>query len=120
MKQVLIKKAGLTVPAVVVGCMRQAGFTDRPFSPQEMNTFINIALEHGANFFDHADIYGLGRAESVLAKLSLSSSSIKREYLIIQSSLSSNRSVSILISLLSVLPVSCVLLIFIMMAFSIS
>jgi len=42
--------------------MRQAGFSDHPFGPEEMNDFIRTAMEHGAVFFDHADIYGLGRA----------------------------------------------------------
>ena len=86
MKKVTLKKAGLEVPAVVIGCMRQAGFTGNPFTPQEMNRFIHIAMENGANYFDHADVYGMGRAERVFGEaLRLTDSSIRREDLIIQS-----------------------------------
>jgi len=86
MKTVRIKKMNKEMPAVVVGCMRQAGFTDRPFTPQEMNHFIHTAVENGANYFDHADIYGMGRAELVFGEaLALKDSSLKREDLIIQS-----------------------------------
>jgi predicted oxidoreductase len=86
MKQVRIQKIRQEVPAVIVGCMRQAGFTDKPFTPQEMNHFIHTALENGANYFDHADIYGLGRAERVFGEaMELSGSSIQREDLILQS-----------------------------------
>ncbi len=72
-------------PAVVVGCMRQAGFTDKPFSPQQMNHFIHTAVEHGACYFDHADIYGLGRAESVFGQALAMEPAVKREELVIQS-----------------------------------
>ena len=86
MKHIVMKKTGQEVPAVVVGCMRQAEFTDKPFSPQDMNRFIHIAVENGANFFDHADIYGLGRAELVFGEaLALPDSSLRREDLILQS-----------------------------------
>ncbi|MBO6055019.1 MAG: aldo/keto reductase, partial [Oscillospiraceae bacterium] len=86
MKKVMLKKAGLEVPAVVIGCMRQAGFTGNPFTPQEMNRFIHIAMENGANYFDHADVYGMGRAERVFGEaLRLSDASIRREDVIIQS-----------------------------------
>lgn len=86
MKNVTLKKTGLQAPSVVVGCMRQAGFTDNPFTPQQMNAFIQTAVENGANFFDHADIYGLGRAESVFGEaLGLGGSALQRENLILQS-----------------------------------
>lgn len=50
-----------------------------------MNHFIHTALDHGANFFDHADIYGAGRAESVFGKALAMDPSIRREDLILQS-----------------------------------
>ena len=84
MKKITIKGMNEQVPALVVGCMRQAGFTDKPFSPEQMNHFIHTAVENGANFFDHADIYGLGNAEKVFGQALAGDSSIRREDLIIQ------------------------------------
>ena len=78
MKQV---KLGASVaPAVVVGCMRFANFTD-----QEMNRFLHAALELGASFFDHADIYGGGRSEEVFGEALRADPSLRRENLILQS-----------------------------------
>ena len=37
-------------------------------SEKEVSAFVNTALENGANFFDHADIYGGGKSESVFGK----------------------------------------------------
>ena len=86
MRKTLLKKTKQEVPAILVGCMRQAGLTDNPFTPQQMNHFIHTAVENGANYFDHADIYGLGRSETVFGEaLKLSASSLQRENLIIQS-----------------------------------
>ena len=53
-------KSGLQVPAVAVGCMRISDMNE-----VEVASFINTALENGTNFFDHADIYGGGKSESV-------------------------------------------------------
>lgn len=86
MKKTKIRKTGQEVPALIVGCMRQAGFSDHPFDVQQMDHFIHTAVENGANYFDHADIYGLGRSESVFGEaMALSGSSLSREDLIIQS-----------------------------------
>jgi len=86
MKKTVIRKTKQEVPAIIVGCMRQAGFTDKPFSPQQMNHFIHTAVENGAYYFDHADIYGFGRAETVFGEaMKLSGSSLPREELILQS-----------------------------------
>ena len=48
------------VPSIAVGCMRLS-----EKSKEEMNHFIHSALEQGAYFFDHADIYGGGMSETV-------------------------------------------------------
>ena len=69
-------KSGLQVPAVAVGCMRISDKTEK-----EVSAFIDTALENGANFFDHADIYGGGKSESVFGK---AISSSMRETIIIQ------------------------------------
>ncbi len=55
--------SNLHVPVVAVGCMRL-----NSLSKDDATTFLNTALEHGANFFDHADIYGNGRCESLFAE----------------------------------------------------
>lgn len=56
-------KSGLKVPAVAVGCMRISNMNEK-----EVSAFIDTALENGANFFDHADIYGGGKSEKVFGK----------------------------------------------------
>ena len=56
-------KSGLQLPTVAVGCMRISDKNER-----EVSCFIDTALENGANFFDHADIYGGGKSESVFGK----------------------------------------------------
>ena len=69
-------KSGLEVPTIAVGCMRIADMTEK-----EAQTFVNTALENGANFFDHADIYGSGKCEEVFGQ---AVKGIPRENLIIQ------------------------------------
>ncbi|MBE6618108.1 MAG: aldo/keto reductase family oxidoreductase [Ruminococcaceae bacterium] len=56
-------KSGIKVPTVAVGCMRISDMNER-----EISAFVNTSLEHGANFFDHADIYGGGESEVVFGK----------------------------------------------------
>ena len=46
--------------------------------------FVQTCLDHGANFFDHADIYGGGKCEEIFADAVHMSSSV-REKLILQS-----------------------------------
>lgn len=76
MYNIELGKSGLQVPAVAVGCMRISDKTEK-----EVSAFINTALENGANFFDHADIYGGGKSESVFGKAIAPS---MREQIIIQ------------------------------------
>lgn len=56
-------KSGLHVPTVAVGCMRISSMSEK-----EMCNFLDTAIDAGANFFDHADIYGGGASEEVFAK----------------------------------------------------
>ena len=69
-------KSGLKVPAVAVGCMRISNMNER-----EVSAFIDTALSNGANFFDHADIYGGGKSEEVFGK---ALSHLTRENIFIQ------------------------------------
>ena len=79
MKTISLGKSGLKVPAVAVGCMRMAGL-DVP----QAERYIARCLELGANYFDHADIYGGGRSEEIFAAASHMSPSV-REKMYIQS-----------------------------------
>lgn len=63
MYNIELGKSGLSVPAIAVGCMRMNSLT-----VQQANSFINTAIEHGADFFDHADIYAGGECEKIFAE----------------------------------------------------
>ena len=76
MYNIELGKSGLSVPTVAVGCMRISDMKEK-----EVSAFVNTALEQGANFFDHADIYGGGKSEEVFGK---AVSSLNREDIIIQ------------------------------------
>ena len=69
----------LDVPVVAIGCMRIDTLT-KP----EAERFVQTALEAGANFFDHADIYGQGSCEQIFADAITMTPSV-REKLILQS-----------------------------------
>jgi predicted oxidoreductase len=62
MKPTLIIGDALPASAIALGCMRVAGMTDA-----EAARRIETALEAGVSFFDHADIYGAGEAETKFA-----------------------------------------------------
>lgn len=76
MYKIELGKSGLQVPTVAVGCMRISNMNE-----SEASAFVNTAIENGAVFFDHADIYGGGKSESVFGK---AIASMNREDLIIQ------------------------------------
>ena len=78
MKNIKIANSELGVSEISLGCMR---ISER--SVNEVTTLINIALEEGINFFDHADIYGGGKSEEIFAQAINMSPSI-REKLILQ------------------------------------
>ena len=80
MKEISFGTTGKNMPAIVVGCMRLAGK-----SCSEMQSFLHTALEQGAYFFDHADIYGGGQSEAIFGEAMVQDKSIKREELILQS-----------------------------------
>ncbi len=53
----------LVVPVLAVGCMRI-----NTLDAKAAEQFVQTALDHGATFFDHADIYGGGTCEEIFAK----------------------------------------------------
>lgn len=62
MRKIKLGTSSLEVPVVAVGCMR-INSLEKP----EAEAFVQTALENGANFFDHADIYGSGTCEEIFA-----------------------------------------------------
>lgn len=62
MRKIVLGKSGLSVPVIAVGCMRI-----KSLDAKQAETFVNTALEEGANFFDHADIYGGGVCEEIFS-----------------------------------------------------
>lgn len=61
MKYVTI--GGQNASAVSLGCMRMAGLEEK-----RVDEIIDCALDHGVNFFDHADIYGGGECERLFGE----------------------------------------------------
>ena len=51
MKEVTIR--GQRVPSLMQGCMRISNLSEA-----QVDALLHFDLEHGINFFDHADIYG--------------------------------------------------------------
>ncbi len=79
MRTMKLGTSNLEVPVLAVGCMRINGL-EKP----EAERFVQTALDNGANFFDHADIYGGGTCEEIFADAIHMNASI-REKMIIQS-----------------------------------
>lgn len=76
MYQINLGKSGLKVPTIAIGCMRIGEMGEK-----ETAAFLDTALQNGANFFDHADIYGRGKCETVFGK---AIANLPREELILQ------------------------------------
>lgn len=79
MRTIQLGASDLKVPVIAVGCMRINGL-----SSAEAETFVQTALDQGANFFDHADIYGGGECEKIFAD-AIHMNSTVREKIILQS-----------------------------------
>ncbi|WP_058300738.1 aldo/keto reductase [Gorillibacterium timonense] len=79
MKTMKLGTSSLEVPVIAVGCMR-INSLDKP----QAERFVQSALDEGATFFDHADIYGGGECESIFADAIHMNASV-REKVILQS-----------------------------------
>ncbi|TSA83014.1 aldo/keto reductase family oxidoreductase [Deinococcus detaillensis] len=79
MRTIKLGTTDLDVPVVAVGCMRID-----TIGRADAQTFVQTALDQGATFFDHADIYGGGKCEEIFADVIEMSSSV-REKIILQS-----------------------------------
>ncbi|MDQ0172744.1 aldo/keto reductase [Paenibacillus tundrae] len=79
MRTIKLGSSSLEVPVVAVGCMRI-----NTLDGKEAEHFVRSAMEIGANFFDHADIYGTGKCEEIFAEAVQMSPQV-RENIILQS-----------------------------------
>ncbi|MBO9596986.1 MAG: aldo/keto reductase family oxidoreductase [Cohnella sp.] len=79
MRTIKLGTSTLEVPVVAVGCMRI-----NSLDKQQAERFVKTSLELGANFFDHADLYGAGKCEEIFADAIQMSPSV-REKIILQS-----------------------------------
>ena len=79
MRTIKLGTSTLEVPVIAVGCMR-INSLDKAGAER----FVRTALEEGANFFDHADIYGSGVCEEIFADAIHMNDDI-REKIILQS-----------------------------------
>lgn len=79
MKYMKLGVSDIKASALALGCMRIA-----EMNVPDVEKLIHSALECGINFFDHADIYGGGRSETVFGQ-ALKEGCIDRDSLYIQS-----------------------------------
>lgn len=79
MRTIQLGKSDLQVPVIAVGCMRLNGL-----DKVAAENFIRTAIDNGANFFDHADIYGGGTCEEIFSEAIQMNSEI-REKIMLQS-----------------------------------
>jgi predicted oxidoreductase len=79
MRTIDLGGVGFAVPTIAVGCMR----INRDEKTDAVR-FVEAAMDLGANFFDHADVYGAGACEEVFAK-AIGALSIARDKFYIQS-----------------------------------
>ena len=78
MKTITLNNTNLSISEIGMGCMRIVELENA----DAVKGWVDTALEHGINFFDHADIYGKGRCEELFGQVLTPS---LREKIILQS-----------------------------------
>lgn len=78
-KSIHLKESKLSIPEIAVGCMRIHELQEK-----ELISHLECCIENGLNFFDHADIYGEGKCESLFSR-AFKQTSFSREDIILQS-----------------------------------
>ena len=79
MRTIKLGKSDLQVPVMAVGCMRI-----NRLDKKEAERFIQTAIDLGANFFDHADVYGNGTCEEIFSH-AIHMNAAVREKILLQS-----------------------------------
>ncbi len=74
MEQLILPHTDLSVSRLIAGCMGLGGGWGRSTvlnasHEKQARDFVDTALELGINFFDHANIYAIGRAEEVFGRI---------------------------------------------------
>ncbi|MDR0515544.1 MAG: aldo/keto reductase [Fibromonadaceae bacterium] len=87
MRHIPLGLSGLQIPVVAIGCMR-INCVDKATA----ESVLKKALDMGAYFFDHADVYGDGACEEIFADI-MSKSSV-REKLLLQTKCGIRRGVA--------------------------
>lgn len=67
MEKRVLGKSNLKISRLGLGCMSMADFYG-PSNPDESIKLLHRALDLGINFFDTADIYGVGKSEALLKR----------------------------------------------------
>jgi len=78
MKYYTIPGTDLKVSSVIMGCMRIDALSN-----QEIEKLVRTAMDNGVNFFDHADVYGGGKCETLFSE-ALSLTPSLREKMLLQ------------------------------------
>jgi aryl-alcohol dehydrogenase-like predicted oxidoreductase len=68
MKQRAFGSSGVNVSEIGLGCWQLGGADWGDMSEEDALATLQAAVESGVNFFDTADVYGLGRSESIIGK----------------------------------------------------
>lgn len=68
MEYIKLKNSDLNVSRLCVGGCPMGGYGWGKTSPVELDQAIHTAMHKGINFFDTADVYGLGESEVILGK----------------------------------------------------
>ena len=74
MKNIILGTSDIKASNIGLGCMRIADM-----EKNDVNRLLNVALDEGINFFDHADIYGKGKSEEIFSEAINMNSSIREK-----------------------------------------